>query len=90
VQAQLDHPGIVKIYDYIVSEQSYFIVMEYVDGRSLAQLIKENAGGIELERALDIFEQILSAISYAHTFVYRDEAGATHRASSTATSSRRT
>jgi serine/threonine protein kinase len=79
VQAQLDHPGIVKIYDYIVSEQSYFIVMEYVEGRSLAQLIKENAGGIEVERALDLFEQILSAISYAHTFTYRDEAGATHR-----------
>ena len=79
VQAQLDHPGIVKIYDYIVSEQSYFIVMEYVDGRSLAQLIKENAGGIELNRALDMFEQILSAVSYAHSFTYRDEAGATHR-----------
>ena len=79
VQAQLDHPGIVKIYDYIVSEQSYFIVMEYVEGRSLAQVIKENPGGVELNRALDIFEQILSAISYAHTFTYRDEAGATHR-----------
>lgn len=79
VQAQLDHPGIVKIYDYIVSEQSYFIVMEYVEGRSLAQLIKENPGGIEPERALGIFEQILSAISYAHTFTYRDEAGATHQ-----------
>jgi serine/threonine protein kinase len=79
VQAQLDHPGVVKIYDYIVSEQSYFIVMEYVEGRSLAQLIKENPGGIELNRALDIFEQILTAISYAHTFTYRDEAGATHQ-----------
>jgi serine/threonine protein kinase len=79
VQAQLDHPGVVKIYDYIVSEQSYFIVMEYVEGRSLAQLIKENPGGIELNRALDIFEQILTAVSYAHTFTYRDEAGATHR-----------
>jgi serine/threonine protein kinase len=79
VQAQLDHPGVVKIYDYIVSEQSYFIVMEYVDGRSLAQLIKENPGGIEPDRALDIFEQILSAVSYAHTFTYRDEAGATHQ-----------
>jgi serine/threonine protein kinase len=79
VQAQLDHPGVVKIYDYIVSEQSYFIVMEYVEGRSLAQLIKENPGGIELNRALDLFEQILSAVSYAHTFTYRDEAGATHQ-----------
>ena len=79
VQAQLDHPGIVKIYDYIVSEQTYFIVMEYVEGRSLAQCIAEHPGGLGLERALDLFEQILEAVSYAHTFVYRDEGGATHR-----------
>src|SRR5918998_973327 len=78
VQAQLDHPGVVKIYDYIVSEQTYFIVMEYVEGRSLGQLIAEHAGGLGAERALDLFEQILEAVSYAHTFVYRDEGGTTH------------
>ncbi|HEX8285220.1 MAG TPA: protein kinase [Pyrinomonadaceae bacterium] len=77
VQAQLDHPGVVKIYDYIVSEQTYFIVMEYVDGRSLGQCIAEQQGGLGLERSLDLFEQILEAVSYAHTFVYRDEGGAT-------------
>ena len=79
VQAQLDHPGIVKIYDYIVSEQAYFIVMEYVEGRSLAQLIAEHPAGLPAERALDLFEQILDAVSYAHTFVYRDEGGQAHR-----------
>jgi serine/threonine protein kinase len=79
VQAQLDHPGVVKIYDYIVSEQTYFIVMEFVDGRSLAQLIAEHPEGLPLERALDLFEQILEAISYAHDFIYRDEHGAEHR-----------
>src|SRR5215216_4006277 len=79
VQAQLDHPGVVKIYDYIVSEQTYFIVMEFVEGRSLAQCIAEHPGGLGTERALDLFEQILEAISYAHTFVYRDENGATHQ-----------
>lgn len=79
VQAQLDHPGVVKIYDYIVSEQTYFIVMEFVDGRSLAQCIAEHPGGLGTERALDLFEQILDAVSYAHTFVYRDESGTTHQ-----------
>src|SRR5215204_5858838 len=79
VQAQLDHPGVVKIYDYIVSEQTYFIVMEFVDGRSLAQCIAEHPGGLGVERSLDLFEQILEAVSYAHTFVYRDENGATHQ-----------
>jgi predicted Ser/Thr protein kinase len=79
VQAQLDHPGIVKIYDYIVSEQTYFIVMEYVEGRSLAQVVAEFPDGLPQERALDLFEQILEAVSYAHTFVYRDEGGQTRR-----------
>ena len=79
VQAQLDHPGVVKIYDYIVSEQTYFIVMEFVEGRSLAQCIAEFPGGLEVGRALDLFEQILDAVSYAHTFVYRDESGTTHQ-----------
>src|SRR5688572_2443222 len=79
VQAQLDHPGVVKIYDYIVSEQTYFIVMEYVDGRSLGQCIAEHPGGLGVERSLDLFEQILEAVSYAHTFVYRDENGAAHQ-----------
>ena len=79
VQAQLDHPGVVKIYDYIVSEQTYYIVMEFVEGRSLARLIAEHPSGLEVERALDLFEQILEAVSYAHTFVYRDENGATHQ-----------
>jgi serine/threonine-protein kinase len=79
VQAQLDHPGVVKIYDYIVSEQTYFIVMEFVDGRSLAQCIADHPGGLGTERALDLFEQILDAVSYAHTFVYRDESGTTHQ-----------
>src|SRR5215216_2576978 len=79
VQAQLDHPGVVKIYDYIVSEQTYFIVMEFVEGRSLAQCIADHPGGLGAERALDLIEQILDAVSYAHTFVYRDEGGATHQ-----------
>ena len=79
VQAQLDHPGVVKIYDYIVSEQTYFIVMEFVEGRSLAQCIADHPGGLGTERALDLFEQILVAVSYAHTFVYRDESGTTHQ-----------
>src|SRR5918992_756195 len=78
VQAQLDHPGIVKIYDYVVAEQTYFIVMEFVEGLSLAQLLAREGGGLPIERALDLFEQILDAVAYAHSFVYRDEHGATH------------
>jgi serine/threonine protein kinase len=80
IQSQLDHPGIVKIYDYIVAEQTYYIVMEYVEGRSLAQLLKqEGSAPLACERALNLFDQILTAVTYAHTFTYKDQDGAAHR-----------
>lgn len=79
IQSQLDHPGIVKIYDYIVSAQTYYIVMEFVEGRSLARLLESEVCPLPVERALDLFEQILSAIAYAQDFVYQDQAGTPQR-----------
>ncbi len=79
IQSQLDHPGIVKIYDYIVAEQTYYIVMEYVEGRSLAQLLAQEVKPLPVERALYLFDQILVAVSYAHTFTYKDQDGNSHR-----------
>jgi serine/threonine protein kinase len=79
IQSQLDHPGIVKIYDYIVAEQTYYIVMEFVEGQSLAQLLEHEMGALPLGRALDLFEQILAAIAYAQNFVYQDQDGSSHK-----------
>jgi serine/threonine protein kinase len=79
IQSQLDHPGIVKIYDYIVSADVYYIVMELVEGRSLAQLFAREACPLPVERALDLFEQMLSAIAYAQNFVYQDQDGSSHQ-----------
>lgn len=79
VQSQLDHPGIVKVYDYVVSGQTYYIVMEFVEGSSLAQFLAAQGRVMPVERALDLFEQILAAVAYAHSFTYLDEAGSKHR-----------
>lgn len=79
IQSQLDHPGIVKIYDYIVAEQTYYIIMEYVRGRSLAQLLAREACPLPTARALDLFEQILEAVAYAQKFIYRDQNNLAHR-----------
>ena len=79
IQSQLDHPGIVKVYDYIVDRRAYYLVMEYIEGRSLAQLLAREGAPLAVERALDFFEQILVAIAYAHDFVYRDQDGSQHR-----------
>lgn len=78
IQSQLDHPGIVKVYDYIVGEANYYIIMEYVEGSSLAELLARHTRGIVISRTLDIFQQLLAAVSYAHTFTYRDEVGEPH------------
>jgi serine/threonine protein kinase len=78
VQSQLDHPNIVKVYDYIVAERTYYIVMEYVEGRSLANLLAHETGPLPIERALDLFEQILKALTYAQNFDYRDQNDSLH------------
>jgi serine/threonine protein kinase len=79
IQSQLDHQGIVKIYDYIVGQQTYYIVMEYVEGRSLAELCSSEECPLALDRALDIYEQILEAVAYAQGFTYSDRDGSLHR-----------
>lgn len=79
IQSQLDHPGIVKIYDYIVAEQTYYIVMEFVKGRSLAQLLEREVCPVPVERALYLFEQMLEAIAFAQNFVYQDQDGSSHK-----------
>jgi serine/threonine-protein kinase len=79
IQSQLDHPGIVKIYDYIVSADTYYIVMEFVEGRSLAQLLEREVCPLPVERALDLFEQVLEAVAYAQQFVYQDQDGSSHQ-----------
>src|ERR1700747_3088391 len=39
--ANLPHPNIVSIYDWGQGERTYFIVMEYVDGRTLSSILKD-------------------------------------------------
>src|ERR1700676_1799716 len=47
--ANLSHPNIVSVYDWGEGERTYFIVMEYVDGQTLAQMIRR--GPLEPVRA---------------------------------------
>ena len=79
IQSQLDHPCIVKIYDYIVAADTYYIVMEFVEGRSLAQLMERESCPLPTARALDLFGQVLEAMDYAQQFVYQDQDGSSHR-----------
>ncbi len=70
--ASLDHPNIVQILTVDKAENIFFMVMEYVDGKNLAQLISETP--LTYKEAVDIIIQILSALQYAHdkNVIHRD------------------
>ena len=61
----LNHPNIVKIYNYGKEKDQYYLIMEYVDGFNLRQLIRKK-GKIDYKQAINISLQILSALSYAY------------------------
>jgi len=70
--ASLDHPNIVQILTVDKAENIFFMVMEYVDGKNLAQLISETT--LTYKEAVDIIVQILAALQYAHekNVIHRD------------------
>ncbi|MCL4472328.1 MAG: Stk1 family PASTA domain-containing Ser/Thr kinase [Actinobacteria bacterium] len=71
--AGLNHPHIVSIYDRGEAEDSYYIAMEYLEGRSLKDVITEE-GPLPPSQAIDYAEQILLALQFAHehNVIHRD------------------
>ena len=69
----LNHPNIVKILDAGVYDNTPYIVMEYIEGRDLEDLIKAKTK-LPINEALSIFTQLLSALSYVHSLgiIHRD------------------
>ena len=63
--ASLTHPNVVSVFDRGEYEGTYYIAMEYLDGRSLKQIIREEAP-LDLLRAIDLTIQILRAARFAH------------------------
>src|SRR5438045_496545 len=64
--ANLNHPNIVSIYDWGEEEGTYFIVMEYVEGRTLRQVIRED-GPVAPRRAAESGADTPAALASAHT-----------------------
>ncbi|MEO0162412.1 MAG: UvrD-helicase domain-containing protein [candidate division WOR-3 bacterium] len=62
--ASLNHPNIVRFYNIDFIENKFVLVMEYIKGTTLREVIKE--GGIEIGEFLNIAQQILDGMSYAH------------------------
>ena len=71
--ANLSHPNIVGVYDWGQEGSTYYIVMEYVQGRALSEVIRDE-GPLEPDRAAEIASEVAAALGFAHKndFVHCD------------------
>lgn len=72
--ASLSHANVVSIYDVGQSDYEQYIVMEFVEGKTLKEYIDEKKGSIYWKEATDIAMQICSALEHAHSkhIIHRD------------------
>ena len=73
IQYNLHHPNVAELYEYFEYQGKPCIVMEFVEGRTLDEWIRE-AGALELGKALEIMADICDAVSYMHSkgTIHRD------------------
>ncbi len=71
--SQLNHPNIVEIYDVGEEDSDHYIVMEYIKGKTLKELIGQR-GAMEKHEAISIMDQLVSAVKEAHdkNIIHRD------------------
>ncbi len=71
--SSLNHPNIVEIYDVGEDDGNFYIVMEYIDGKNLKQLIKRRTK-LSLPEVIDIMKQLTDGIASAHDsfIIHRD------------------
>ena len=71
--ANLNHPNVVAVYDWGAQYDTYFIVMEYVEGRPLSEIIRSD-GPLHPDRAAEITADCAAALAFAHRngVVHRD------------------
>ncbi len=70
----LDHPNIVKVYDVSVTDRLQYIVMEYVDGITLKEYLKQRGGALTWKETVHFATQVLRALQHAHSkgIIHRD------------------
>ena len=71
--SNLSHPNIVEVYDVGEEDGNYYIVMEYIDGKTLKQLLQKR-GALTLTEVIDIMCQLTDGLAHAHEayIIHRD------------------
>ena len=65
--ARLDHPNIVRLYEFVQQGATACVVMDYIKGITLRRRLMEAGGPLELEEISDILRQVSAALGYAHS-----------------------
>ncbi len=70
----LDHENIIKVYELLEDSGNLYMIMEYVDGKPLSDVIGKETGPIPSSRAIEIVKQVSKGLGYAHAnkLVHRD------------------
>ena len=71
--SNLSHPNIVEVYDVGEEDGNYYIVMEYIEGKTLKKLIQKR-GALTLNEVIDIMTQLTDGLAHAHEayIIHRD------------------
>jgi WD40 repeat protein/predicted Ser/Thr protein kinase len=72
--ASLNHPGIVKVYDFFEENNTAYMVMEYLRGKSLAKLVEERGGALGEKEAVGYILKVCEALDVVHKagYLHRD------------------
>ncbi|TDR75696.1 protein kinase-like protein [Photobacterium lutimaris] len=64
---QLSHPNIIRVYDFGGDKHAHFLVMEWLDGETLEEVIQRSRpNGLSYDKAMRLLDQVISALRYAH------------------------
>ncbi|KZV67054.1 Pkinase-domain-containing protein, partial [Peniophora sp. CONT] len=64
----LHHPNILRMYDAFITRGNYYLILEYVDGDELFNVLGDCDGLLPLPEALNYFQQIVIALAHCHRF----------------------
>jgi serine/threonine-protein kinase len=72
--ASLHHPNLPRVTDYFTQNRLQYLVMDYIEGQSLQELVLARHGGLDEDQVLEWADQLLSALDYIHqhNLIHRD------------------
>jgi eukaryotic-like serine/threonine-protein kinase len=74
ILASLHHPNLPRVTDYFAEDNLQYLVMDYIEGQTLQEMLLANPNGLAEAQVLDLADQLLSALEYihAHHLIHRD------------------